>query len=434
VKSIYKSIECGVILNYLIKTIGCQMNEYDSKWLIAELSTYGASKVNNPLDANVFILNTCSVRSQAEQKAFSYLGRIEKFKQKFSNIKIVVIGCMAERLKFDIKKRFKNVDLIIGAKDIGTAALKIINLGQMSNTKKKENFDIKSDITRYVTIMRGCNNYCSYCIVPFVRGREKSFDPEMIINECFFIVKNGAREITLLGQNVNSYRYKNIDFVSLVKKIAKIDDLERIRFMTNHPKDLNDDLINIMATESKLCTHIHLPMQTASDKILKAMNRRYTYEYYLKLIRKLRYAIPNISVTTDIIVGFPGETDEDFEETLNAIKTIKFNSLYAYKYSPRPNTKAFEIIDNVSLDEKKRRHMAILIESNKISSEFSSKIVGSLQQVLIERIKDENNVLEAKTKGGCKVFIRNGKKEDLGKCFNVNINKIETNLLFGDIV
>ncbi len=264
------------------------MNVCDSDMLDSVFLAYGASKVNNLSEADVVILNTCSVRVQSEQKAFSYLGRVKEFKQKKTCIKIVVIGCMAERLGHNIKKRFNSVDLIIGAKDIDNAALRIMNLFCTNYSAKKVNPEIKSEIVRYVTIMRGCDNYCSYCTVPFVRGREISINYETIVNKCSSMVKNGAREIILLGQNVNSYQYEDINFASLIKKIVTIENLERIRFITNHPKDLSDDLVKIMATEPKVCSHIHLPMQSASDKILKAMNRKYSYEHYLKLIKKIK--------------------------------------------------------------------------------------------------------------------------------------------------
>jgi len=418
-------------LNYLIETIGCQMNVCDSDMLGSVFSAYGASKVNNLSEADVVILNTCSVRAQAEQKAFSYLGRVKEFKQKNPCIKIVVIGCMAERLGTNIKKRFNSVDLIIGAKDIDNAALRIMNLFRTNYSSKKVNCEIKSEIVRYVTIMRGCDNYCSYCAVPFVRGREISINCETIVNECSSMVKNGAREIILLGQNVNSYQYKDVNFASLIKKAATIENLERIRFMTNHPKDLSDDLIKIMATEPKVCSHIHLPMQSASDKILKVMNRKYSYEHYLGLINKLRTAVPGVSVTTDIIVGFPGETDEDFEDTLKAVKTIRFGGLYVFRYSPRPDTKATEMTDDVPFEEKKRRHAIILKESNKISIEIVLEMLGSTQQVLAEEIK--NGIIKARTKNGRKVFTE-GRKEYIGKHINVNIKEAKVNSLFGDIV
>jgi tRNA-2-methylthio-N6-dimethylallyladenosine synthase len=407
------------------------MNVCDSDMLGSVFSTYGASKVNNLSETDVVILNTCSVRAQAEQKAFSYLGRVKEFKKKNPCIKIVVIGCMAERLGSNIKKRFNDVDLIIGAKDIDNAALRIMNLFRTNYSAKKVNSEIKSKIVRYVTIMRGCDNYCSYCAVPFVRGRETSINCETILNECSSMVKNGAREIILLGQNVNSYKYEDINFASLIKKTAAIENLERIRFMTNHPKDLSDDLIKVMTIEPKVCSHIHLPMQSASDKILKAMNRKYSYEHYLKLIKKLRTAVPGVSVTTDIIVGFPGETNEDFEDTLKAVKIIRFGGLYVFRYSSRPDTKAAAMIDDVPFEEKKRRHAIILKESNKISIEIVSKMLGSTQEVLVEEIK--NGIIKARTKNGHKVFAE-GRKEYIGKHINVNIKEAKINSLFGDIV
>ncbi|MDR3071838.1 MAG: tRNA (N6-isopentenyl adenosine(37)-C2)-methylthiotransferase MiaB [Endomicrobium sp.] len=418
-------------MNYLIETIGCQMNVCESDKLGYAFSTYGILRVDNILDADIVILNTCSVRAQAEQKAFSYLGRVEEFKQQKPNIKIVVIGCMAERLGLKIKQRFKDIDLVIGAKNADNIVFQIVSLCDVDDTKKQEQIDMPSDIVRYITIMKGCNNYCSYCVVPFVRGNEKSLDYRTIVDGCSLMVKNGAKEIMLLGQNVNSYQYENINFASLVEKVAAIKNLKRIRFMTNHPKDLNDDLINIMVREQKLCSHIHLPMQSASNKILKAMNRKYTYEHYLNLVDKLRTAISDISITTDIIVGFPGETDQDYKDTLNAIKTIRFGGLYVFKYSKRPNTKAFEMIDDVPIEEKKRRHAIVLEESNKISAEIVLKMLGSTQQVLVEKI--ENNIMETRTRNGRKVFVE-GNKNYIGKQLNVNVKEVKKNLLFGDIV
>jgi len=418
-------------LNYFIETIGCQMNMCESDKLGLALSTYGASKVNILQEANIVILNTCSVRAQSEQKAFSFLGRAEEFKQDNPNTKIVVIGCMAERIGSKIKRRFKSVDLIVGSKDIDNAALKIADLCNLYDSSFNKIED-SHNIVRYMTIMRGCDNYCSYCVVPFVRGREISLNALDLLEESSLLVKNGAKEIMLLGQNVNSYRYKDFNFTSLVKNLATINGLERIRFMTNHPKDLSDELIEMMATESKVCSHIHLPMQSASNKILKAMNRKYSYEHYIELVKKLRMAVPDISITTDIIVGFPGETKEDFEETFKAVKEIRFDGLYVFRYSPRPNTKAANMPDNVSLEEKKRRHKLILEESNKISIEIVASMVGSVQQVLAEKI--ENGVMEARTRGGRKVFVKYGSEKDLGRHLNVSIKEAKINSLFGNII
>ena len=406
------------------------MNVCDSDIISSALISYGASKVTSLSDADIVILNTCSVRAQAEQKAFSYLGRAEEFKKKNPNIKIAVIGCMAERLGSKIKSRFHSVDAVIGAKDIDNAAEKIIRLSGMGKSVKKETPGIKSEIIRYVTIMRGCDNYCSYCVVPMVRGGETSLNCGEIISECETMARNGAKEIMLLGQNVNSYLYENVNFASLIKKVSAIDGIERIRFMTNHPKDLNSELIDIMACEPKVCSHIHLPMQSASNKILQAMNRKYTYEHYLGLIEQLRNKIPDINITTDIIVGFPGETKEDFQESLKAVKEIRFGGLYVFRYSPRPQTKAASMPDDVPLEEKKKRHALILEESNKISMEIVAQSVGTAQEVLTE--KYENGVLEARTRSGRKVFVK-GNENNLGKNLKVYIREAKINSLFGDI-
>jgi len=415
------------------------MNICDSDMISETLLSYGAARVNSLADADIVVLNTCSVRAQAEQKAFSFLGRAEDLKkEKNSKLKIVVIGCMAERLGIKIKKRFNTVDLIVGAKDIDNAAKLILKLqGEDKNSisvnsaLKTPNSKLKSDIVRFVTIMRGCDNYCSYCVVPFVRGQEASLPAEQIYNECKDISENGAKEIMLLGQNVNSYQFEDTNFAALIKKVASIDSIKRIRFMTNHPKDLNDDLINIMVSEQKVCAHIHLPLQSASNNILKAMNRKYTYEHYLGLVEKLRSKIADINITTDIIVGFPGETEEDFQASLKAVKDIRFGGLYVFRYSPRPQTKAAEMKDNIPLEEKKRRHAVILEESNKISIEIVAQSVGTVQEVLTE--KYENGVLEARTRSGRKVFVKGG-KEHLGKNINVLIKEAKINSLFGDII
>lgn len=417
-------------MNYFIETIGCQMNICESDKLGQTLSSYGILKVNILQKADIVILNTCSVRAQAEQKAFSFLGRAEEFKRENPNIKIVVIGCMAERIDHKIKHRFKSVNLIIGAKDVDNAALKIAGLCNISNYFITEP-NKASDIIKYITIMRGCDNYCSFCVVPFVRGKETSFNFSDIIKDCRLAVNNGAKEIILLGQNVNSYKYNDIKFTDLVKNIAKIEGLERIRFMTNHPKDLSNELIDMMARESKVCTHVHLPMQSASNNILLAMNRKYTYEHYLSLIKKLRAAIPDISITTDIIVGFPGESEEDFEQTLKAVKEIRFGGLYVFRYSSRPNTKASSMYDDVSLEDKKRRHSIILKESNKISIEIVASMVGTTQQVLAEKI--EGDVIEARTRSGRKVFVKCASKKDLGKQLNVTIKEAKINSLFSEL-
>ncbi|MDR3111983.1 MAG: tRNA (N6-isopentenyl adenosine(37)-C2)-methylthiotransferase MiaB [Elusimicrobiota bacterium] len=422
-------------MKYIIETIGCQMNENESFDLAETLSHSGILQAKTLQEANIVILNTCSVRAQAEQKAFSFLGRAERIKKENSSVKIIVIGCMAQRIPDKIKKRFKNIDFIAGTKEANLAEkiLKLLPFSEQPKSLPKENLCCKLNfgkIVRHITIMKGCNNYCSYCVVPFVRGQEISFDYKKIMNDCVSMVENGTKEIILLGQNVNSYKYGEIDFSKLISKIAKIESLTRIRFMTNHPKDLNDDLIEIMSKESKVCRHIHLPMQSASDKILEQMNRKYTFKHYLNLIKNLRTAMPDISITTDVIVGFPGESQKNFEETLNAIKDIKFDGLYVFRYSQRPNTKAAQIPDDVSLEEKKHRHSVILKESNEISAKIAAAMVNTKQEVLGEKF--ENGILSARTRSCRKVFITTDKTY-LGKQFYAFIKSAKINSLFGEI-
>ncbi|MCL2798876.1 MAG: tRNA (N6-isopentenyl adenosine(37)-C2)-methylthiotransferase MiaB [Endomicrobia bacterium] len=354
------------------------MNVCDSDAVSLALSSHGMLKADVLADADIVILNTCSVRAQAEQKAFSYLGRAEEHKTQKPNVKIVVIGCMAERLGTKIKKRFKSVDLIVGAKNIDKAAQlikQLVGMKEKGGCNRNANSNLSDftssllpstySLSQYVTIMRGCDNYCSYCVVPYVRGHEISLDSQKIIAECENLAKNGIKEIVFLGQNVNSYKYEDINFAKLIKRIAQINGLESVSFMTSHPKDLSDELIETMAGEPKIKKYIHLPMQSASDKILSLMNRKYIYAHYFGLIKKLRGKIPDINITSDIIVGFPGETEKDFNETLQAVKDIRFNALFVFKYSPRPGTKAAQMKDDVSLAEKKRRHNIVLEEIKK---------------------------------------------------------------------
>ncbi|MDR1928536.1 MAG: tRNA (N6-isopentenyl adenosine(37)-C2)-methylthiotransferase MiaB [Endomicrobium sp.] len=422
-------------MNYLIKTIGCQMNISESMRIDSTLAAYGASRVDDLLYTDVIILNTCSVRAQSEQKAFSYLGKLEELQRmNMKRVKIIVFGCMVKRLGYKIKNRFKSIDLIIESEDINNVIAKIINSLQISTNfnVQQKNKRILFNVSKYIPIMKGCNNYCSYCIVPIVRGVERSLDFNTLLNECYIAVKNSVKEIILLGQNVNSYQFDSINFVSLIKKICSIEKLKRISFMTNHPKDFNDDLINIISNEIKICSHIHLPLQSASNRILSAMNRKYTFEYYLELIEKIKTIIPDISITTDIIVGFPGETEKDFIETLNAVKKIKFNGLYVFKYSLRPNTKAAEMPDDVTLSDKKKRHTIILQEAKKSSIEKKYKMIGSKQQVLIKKIR--NDIMEASTRNCQKIIISGGKQSDVGEFRNVYISNIVKSNLVGRII
>jgi len=418
-------------MKYMIETIGCQMNVCQSDMLDGGLASFGAVKTADINEADIVILNTCSVRAQAEQKAYSFLGRAQELKNIKPSIKIAVMGCMAQRLGTKIQKRFKCVDLLIGTSESENACQKIkalFSLPSLENGQKISDSSNKA-VSRFVTIMTGCDNFCSYCIVPFVRGRQTSVDADIIFNRCLQMAKEGAKEIILLGQNVNSYNYQGLSFGDLINKISEIDMIKRIRFMTNHPKDLSGHLIETLASNKKVCKHIHLPMQSASNSVLEAMNRKYTYEHYLSLINNLRERIPDISVTTDIIVGFPNETQEDFEKTLKAVEDIRFGGLYVFRYSPRPLTKAAQMKDCVSLEEKKSRHHKILSLSNEISAEMVSKMIGLKQEVLAEGY--DKGVLITRAQSGRKVFVK-GLKEKVGEIWTVIIKSAKVNALFGE--
>lgn len=422
-------------MRYIIQTIGCQMNICQSDEISKELNSKGLIKVLDRESADIIILNTCSVRAQAEQKAFSFLGRVCDLKQKNEAVKIIVIGCMAQRMKSKIKKRFKQVDLIIGTDretpEIVNQILQLININnEVESPVEFLDLNTNNEVSKFVTITKGCSNYCSYCVVPFVRGKERARDFDEIIEECRNFSKQGAREIILLGQNVNSYNFNGFNFVDLLKEVSKISSIKRISFMTNHPKDLTLDLIQTIASFDKISKHVHLPLQSGSDEILKKMNRNYTLAHYKNLIFLLRQNIKNISITTDVIVGFPSETDEDFLKTLETIKEIAFDGLYVFKYSPRPNTLAATFIDDVSQEKKKERLAIILKESNDISQKIVAGMVNTKQNVLITAFNGRS--LEGQTETGRKVFMEGG-RENIGKLCSVFITSAKINSLFGEI-
>ena len=339
---------------YKIVTYGCQMNENDSEKIAGMLTQMGYEEVGNEEIADVVIFNTCSVRENADIKVFGNLGHFKPLKKKNPNMILAVCGCMMQQKEIvdRIMDKYPQVDLVFGTHNIHKFPELLANAQQSPRIVIdvwEEGGDIIESVPierkfihkAFVTIMHGCNNFCSYCIVPYTRGRERSREPEKILNEITKLAEEGCKEITLLGQNVNSYGKtldKPISFANLLRKINEINGIERIRFMTSHPKDLSDELIETMKDCDKVCEHIHLPFQAGSNRILKIMNRRYTKETYLELVHKLKDAIPGISITTDIIVGFPGETEEDFEDTLDIVSKVKFDSAFTFLYSIREGT------------------------------------------------------------------------------------------------
>jgi len=382
-----------------INTIGCQMNVYDSEQITQRLATIGYEPVSKVESADLVIVNTCTIRAKAEQKAMSFLGRVVKLKRQHPNLLVGVCGCVAQQEGRNLLTRMPSINFVLGPNAITNIAgavtklekygCQIVDVGLAPEALTDQNVRVPETdlgVSRFVTIMQGCDNYCTYCVVPYVRGREVSRSPDEIINEISSLVAKGVREVTLLGQNVNSYGNKQNfgNFAALLERIDQIDNLLRIRFTTSHPKDLSNDLILAFKSLAKLCHHIHLPVQSGSNQVLKRMNRGYTREVYLKLIAKLRQACPDIAITSDIIVGFPGETKQDFENTLDLIKTAQFDNLFAFAYSDRPNTPSGRFHNKVSPVQKNERLQAILDIQSKITQRIHRRLNGTIQSVLVE--------------------------------------------------
>jgi tRNA-2-methylthio-N6-dimethylallyladenosine synthase len=382
-----------------LHTMGCQMNVYDSEQIVMRLATLGYEQTESMARADVIIVNTCTVRAKAEQKTFSLLGRLGRMKRNKRRLIIGVGGCVAQQEGKKILERMPFVDLVFGTQaidrlprligQIETSPCRIVDVGMNESQDISESLggpQAESQVSKFVTIMRGCDNYCAYCVVPFVRGRESSRSPESIIREIRALVDRGVKEVTLLGQNVNSYGKKQhlCSFAELLSKINEIEGLLRIRFTTSHPKDLSSDLIVAFKSLDKLCSHIHLPVQSGSNRILKRMNRKYTREQYLDKVAKLRDTCPQIAITSDMIVGFPGETDGDFEQTLELVKTVEYDGLFAFQYSERPYAPAAKLPDKISESVKSKRLQILLDLQQQYTKEKNQALVGSTQIILTD--------------------------------------------------
>lgn len=432
---------------YFVETYGCQMNVRDSQTLMGMFEEMGYEKSADRQSADAVIFNTCCVREGAEDRLLGNLGKLKSEKKKRPDMLIMICGCMMQEVGSleKIKKRFPFVDVVFGTHN--TFEMPKLMFNALNKNKQYSLFEKESDIIEdmpvlrekdvfaFINIMYGCNNFCSYCIVPYVRGRERSRKSEDIIKEATLLAKDGVKEIMLLGQNVNSYgKNCDISFPDLLRELNKIDGLERIRFMTSHPKDLSDDLIKAMAECEKVCKYIHLPVQSGSNRILEKMNRHYTREDYLTIVKKLREAMPEIAITTDIIVGFPGETDEDFQDTYDLYKEVCYNSAFTFIYSKRIGTPAAKMEDQVEC-EKTRERMARLIALSEECSLKSNEIyLNNTYPVLVEgKAKKDENLLCGKTDHGRTVVFAS-EKDLTGKLVNVKITKIKLNVLVGEIV
>ena len=433
-----QSEKLGRPLTANITTFGCQMNARDSEKLSGILREAGYVETESE-DADFVIYNTCTVRENANLRVYGRLGVLHGYKKKNPNMKIALCGCMMQEATVveKLQKSYRFVDLIFGTHNI----FKFAELLAMTLESDRMIIDIWKDTDQIVedlpnerkyafksgvNIMFGCNNFCSYCIVPYVRGRERSREAKDIVREIEALVKDGVVEVMLLGQNVNSYG-KNLEqpmtFAELLREIEQVDGLERIRFMTSHPKDLSDDLIEVMANSKKICPHLHLPLQSGSSRILKAMNRRYDKEKYLALAKRIRERMPDIALTTDIIVGFPGETEEDFQETLDVVRQVRYDSAFTFIYSKRTGTPAAVMEDQIPEDVVKDRFDRLLKEVQTISKEMAERFTGNEETVLVEEKNSQMDGYVTGRLGNNHVVHFEGSEELIGKLIRVRLDE-----------
>ncbi len=429
------------------ETFGCQMNKLDAELSLGLLQEEGYKIVDKVDDADVILFNTCSVRQHAEHKVYSHLGALKTLKKKHPEVIVGVLGCMAQKDGEAIFKRMPHVDLVCGTRmfsRLPEMLLKIRNHGshvlaidedQIVNVKRAVTYR-PNFYQAFVTVMRGCDNYCSYCIVPYVRGREISRTIADIKEEVQSLVSNGCKEVTLLGQNINSYGKGldgNVTLGDLLSELNEIDGLDRIRFVTSHPADMSRDLIRTMSRLEKVCEYLHMPAQSGSDEVLKRMRRGYTAGYYREFVRYARELIPHLTVASDFIVGFPGETEEDFQETVQLMEDIRFQNCFIFKYSPRTGTKAAELKDDVPDETKRARNLKLLELQKKISLELNKKIIGKEVQVLVEGAsKSDPNRLSGRTRQN-HIVVFDGLQELVGKLVGVVIHEVTDLTLFGKI-
>ncbi|MDY2794011.1 MAG: tRNA (N6-isopentenyl adenosine(37)-C2)-methylthiotransferase MiaB [Peptostreptococcus porci] len=434
-------------------TFGCQMNEHDSEMLISMLEAMGYSQGISEEQADIVIYNTCAVRENAELKVYGNLGHLKNIKKRNPDMKIVVCGCMMQQphVVEEIKKKYSHVDLIFGTHNLykfpellsetfsGDSMLVDVwdvDGEVVEGLKSNRKFSVKA----FVNIMYGCNNFCTYCIVPYTRGRERSRHYNDIINEIKELVASGVKEVTLLGQNVNSYgktldEDDRIDFATLLRKVNEIDGLERIRFMTSHPKDISDEVIYAIRDCEKVCEFLHLPFQSGSTSLLKKMNRHYSKEDYLKIIEKAKREVPNMAFSTDIMIGFPGETESDVDDTIDIVEAVRYDSAFTFIYSKRRGTPAATMENQIPEDVKHQRFDRVLEAVNRISGEMNSKYMGEIVEVLVEGAsKKVSDIYSGKTRQNKTVNFSGGDESMIGKLVNVRITDPKSFSLNGELV
>ena len=434
---------------FYIRTFGCQMNVHDSEKIMTLMKHSGYHYTEDIGKADLIVINTCSIREKAENKVYSELGRLRTLKAERPDITIAIGGCLAQQKGAAFLKKYPFIDIIFGTHQIHRISDFVQSIEKQRTTivdtdfcKSVKSLDItplpsNGKINAYVTIMQGCNNYCSFCVVPYLRSREESRTPSSIVEEIKILASHGIKEVILLGQNVNSYGHtlgNGYNFCNLLRKINEIENIDRIRFTTSHPKDLSEDLINCFAEIEKLCEHIHLPVQSGSDRILRLMNRGYTVDEYLDKIEKLGSACPKISITSDIIVGFPGETEEDFQSTLDLMGKIRFDGSFSFKYSERVGTSAVALDGKVSECVKLERLQTLQFMQDKHALERNKALTGCHENVLIEAYaKSSCDDVMGRTRTNKIVNVKGG-SELIGKTVPIAITEAYQHSLRGNLL
>ena len=431
--------------HYFIYTFGCAMNEYDTERIAAALEAKGYIPSNKVEDSDFVLLNTCSVREKPQVKILSYLGQIRLLKEKNPNMIVGISGCVAQQEGNKFLKNNKVVNFVMGTDAIAridnvieraVTGERFADIDVDSSSFSISSFNRKDKIAANVTIMKGCNNFCSYCIVPYVRGRERSRKPEDILREIERLAADGVVEVMLLGQNVNSYGKnleKPVTFAELLREVEKVEGIERIRFMTSHPKDLSDELITVMGQSKKICKHLHLPLQSGSSRILKEMNRHYDKEQYLALVERIRKAVPDIALTTDIIVGFPGETEEDFLETMDVVKQVGYDSAFTFVYSKRTGTPAARKEDQIPENVVKDRFDRLLKEVQSGAAKRAEALTGNVEEVLVEEInRQEESLVTGRLSNNFIVHFK-GTSDLIGKIVKVKLQVCKGFYFYGEL-
>ena len=433
---------------FYLETFGCQMNVVDSERIVDLLGGIGLHQVEEPDQAGLILLNTCAVRDKAVRKAYGHLGRFKPLKDRNPELILGMGGCIAQQEGKQLLEEFPYLDLVFGTHNVHRlpelvqqVADNRVRCDETDFLDRETRLQLfpsrtgKEDFTRFVTVMQGCDNFCSYCVVPYVRGREISRPSGEILDEIHELAKQGVREVTLIGQNVNSYGTKEeeVSFSSLLEQVNAIDGIDRIRFTTSHPKDLSDELIDCFGRLDKLCKHLHLPVQCGSDEILKAMNRGYTRERYLAIVSRLRLVCPDIRLSSDVIVGFPGETADNFSETMSLLEEVRYAEIYSFIYSPRSGTSAAEIRDDTPAQVKQKRFNQMLTIQQEISRQTWEADVGTVQEVLAE---GESKMGEGQLFGRStwnRIVNFSGPAELVGRLVSVKITKSFRNSLLGEL-